>query len=239
MKRAVAPPLDPLIRELGYTFRSQDLLVQALTHPSAVQGSAAKLKTYERLEFLGDRVLGLIIADMLMAAFPDSDEGDLSRRFTQLVRQETCAAVATDLDVGPHLRLGDGESQSGGRRKVAILGDACEALIGAIFLDGGFDASREFVQRLWNERMLAPVLHLRDPKTALQEWVQGKGLPAPHYKVVARRGPDHEPEFVMAVDVSGIGHSEGAGRSKRLAEQAAAESLLIAKGVWEENGDGH
>ncbi len=234
------PDLAGLENRLGYSFQQPDLLVQALTHSSAVQGQAAKLKTYERLEFLGDRVLGLVVADMLMLAFPKADEGELSRRFTQLVRHETCASVAMQqMDLGAYLLMGEGESQSGGRRKLAILGDACEAIIGAVFTEGGFDAAAALVRRLWTGRMMTPITHLRDPKTALQEWVQSKGLPAPMYHEVARRGPDHEPEFVMLVDVATIGSAEGAGRSKRLAEQTAAKILLVSKGVWEEEAHGH
>jgi ribonuclease-3 len=221
-----APDLAALSARLGHDFADPDLLREALTHPSAQQGARASARNYQRLEFLGDRVLALAIAEMLFETFPSESEGALSRRLTQLVRAETCAEVAVDLDLGPHLILGEGEHQSGGRRKVPILGDVCEAVIGAVFRDGGFLPARALVRRLWAERMHAAADDLRDPKTTLQEWAQARGLPTPTYATVARTGPDHAPRFVMAVEVKGLGRAEGEGASKRLAEQAAATAFL-------------
>lgn len=218
---------------LGHRFRDLDLLHEALTHPSSVQAGRKPVRTYQRLEFLGDRVLALVIAEMLLEAFPQEPEGALSRRLTQLVRAETCADVAIELGLGGFLRLGDGEDQSGGRHKTAILGDVCEAVIGAIFRDGGFEAARRFVRTRWHPRMLVPANDLRDAKTTLQEWAQARGHGTPVYRMRERAGPDHSPLFVMNVEVRGVGAAEGRGPSKRAAEQAAAEIMLarqIAEG---------
>ncbi len=219
--------LNDVMVRLGYRFADPKLLVEALTHSSAAGPSKP---SYERLEFLGDRVLGLSVADMLTVAFPNVPEGELSRRLTALVRSETCADVANELGLGAELRLGPGESQSGGRRKETILGDAAEAVIGAIYRDGGPAAAAAFVERFWRPRLERTVAAHRDPKSELQEWAQGRGLPLPNYREVARSGPDHEPEFILMVEVPGTDGAEGRGRSKRLAEQAAAEALLVQLG---------
>jgi ribonuclease-3 len=217
---------------LGYRFRDGELLERALTHVSAVPNDPSRSSSYQRLEFLGDRVLGLVVSDMLIRAFPDADEGELSRRLADLVRAEACAEVALELDIGQAIRLGGGEAQSGGRRKKAILSDVCEAIIGAVFLDGGFEAAQALVNRFWRERMAMPRHPLRDPKTALQEWAQGRGLAIPAYREVSRSGPDHDPTFKVAVTVAGIEEAQGSGRSKRLAEQVAAKAMLTREGVW-------
>ena len=148
-------------------------------------------------------MLGLVISDMLFRAFPKADEGELSRRLADLVRRETCADVARAIDLGAALRLGASEANAGGRRRTAILADVCEALIGAVYLDGGYEAAAELVERLWGERMRTPVRPLRDPKTMLQEWAQARGLPTPTYREVERTGPHHDPEFRVAVDAAG------------------------------------
>jgi ribonuclease-3 len=155
----------------------------------------------------------------------------MSRRLADLVRKETCAAVAQDWGVGPHLRLGLGESQSGGRKRLTILGDVCEALIGGVFLDGGYEAARGVVERAWEARLLAPSAPPSDAKTVLQEWAQARALKAPTYRVVSRSGPDHDPRFVVAVDVEAHVAAEGEGRSKRMAEQAAATAFMVREGV--------
>jgi ribonuclease-3 len=216
---------------LGHVFADKALLERALTHITAARSKEGRLGSYQRLEFLGDRVLGLAVADMLIKAYPEADEGELSRRLAELVRAETCAEVAEEMELGPYIRLGAGEAGSGGRRKAAILSDVCEAVIGATHLDGGYAAAAALVERFWGERLLAPKRPLRDPKTELQEWAQGKGLAAPIYREVARSGPDHNPQFRVAVMVDGVEEAEGAGRSKRAAEQAAAEALLVREGV--------
>jgi ribonuclease-3 len=234
-------PLRQFEDRIGYRFTDRSHLVRALTNASAVaEEHLAPNESYQRLEFLGDRVLALVIADMLIEAFPVADEGELARRLTGLVRNESCAEVATDIDLGNWMRLGGGEVQSGGRRKAAILGDVCEALIGGLFLDGGLPAARNFIEQNWRKRMLHWNGPLRDAKTTLQELVQGKGLAAPRYEIVERSGPDHAPNFVVEVKVDTMRPLTGAGRSKREAEQKAASAVLIAEGVWskEANADG-
>jgi len=220
---------------LGYHFANQELLLRALTHVSATGGHAGR--NYQRLEFLGDRVLGLVIAETLCTSFPDASEGELSRRLAELVRRESCAEVATAWEVGPHLRLGVSETQTGGRQNAAILADVCESLLGAIFLDGGYDAVKGVVENAFRERITAPRRPLHDAKTALQEWAQGLGLPTPVYQTIERVGPDHAPQFRIAARVEGRADSIGHGPSKRVAEQNAAEGLLLREGVWKEQGD--
>ena len=215
---------------LGYAFRAPALLQQALTHMSGTGGETARLSSYQRLEFLGDRVLGLVVSAMLYAEFPQATEGELSRRLAELVRSESCAEVALDWDLGTYVRLGPGELQAGGRQRPAILADVCEALVGAVFLDGGFDAAATLVAAAWRKRMLAPRRDLRDAKTTLQEWAQGLGRPPPVYREVGRSGPAHAPQFVIAVTVAGHEPARGSGSSKRTAEQAAAEAFMVREG---------
>lgn len=226
-----------LQERLGHRFADPGLLERALTHLSAVGQGQEREESYQRLEFLGDRVLGLAVAAMLYGQFPESDEGELSRRLAELVRAETCAEVAAELELGPALKLGGGEAHSGGRRKLAILADACEAVIGAIYMDAGYEAARAFVERNWHARMLAPRRPLRDGKTALQEWAQGRGLATPTYTMTGRSGPDHSPHFNVRVIVEGQKPADGEGRSKRAAEQAAAQAFLVREGVWTEQND--
>jgi ribonuclease-3 len=235
MKRLGAADLVAIAGRLGHDFTDFELLREALTHPSAHMAGRTRGPNYQRLEFLGDRVLALVVAELLIETFPADNEGALSRRLTELVRAETCAEVAAELGLGEAVVLGDGEAASGGRSKVAILGDVAEAVIGAIFRDGGFAPARAFVRRTWGPHMLRPRRDLRDAKTTLQEWVQGRGQPTPSYRMVERRGLDHEPEFVVLVEVPGFGTAEGAGRSKRAAEQAAAAAMLAANGVAHEH----
>ena len=230
MGRGPRPKTEELEASLGHEFKDRDLLKRALTHVSAVSGGK-RLETYQRLEFLGDRVLGLTICQMLYELYPVAEEGELSRRLADLVRKETCADVARAWGVGPHLKLGLGESQTGGRDKTAILGDACEALIGAVFVDGGYDAARELVRRSFGERMKAPRRSLRDAKTSLQEWAQGRGLPPPVYREVGRSGPAHAPQFIIGVVVEGFEILSATGASKRVAEQSVARAFLEREGV--------
>jgi ribonuclease-3 len=219
-----------LEERIGYGFADSSLLDSALTHISALTG-AGRTGSYQRLEFLGDHVLGLVISDMLFRAFPKANEGELSRRLADLVRKETCADVARVLDLGAAIKLGASEANSGGRRRLAILADVCEALIGAVFLDGGYPAAAELIERFWGERMRTPARPLRDPKTVLQEWAQARGLPTPSYKEVERTGPHHDPEFRVSVALPELKPAEGVGRSKRAAEQAAAAAMLAREGV--------
>lgn len=224
---AAASALEKVI---GYQFKDRDLLDRSLTHISAVSGGN-RGNSYQRLEFLGDHVLGLIISDMLYRAFPKGDEGELSRRLADLVRREACADVARAIELGEAIRLGASENSAGGRNRIAILADVCEALVGAVFLDGGYDAAVALVEKLWGDRMRTPVRPLRDPKTMLQEWAQARGLPTPAYREVARTGPHHSPVFRIAVTLPNREPAEGIGRSKRSAEQAAAAALLDREGV--------
>jgi ribonuclease-3 len=233
-KRAAAA--SALETTIGYKFKDRDMLGRALTHISASGGNRGN--SYQRLEFLGDHVLGLIISDMLYRAFPKGDEGELSRRLADLVRREACADVARAINIGEALRLGSSENNAGGRTRTAILADVCEALVGAVFVDGGYEAAVKLVDKLWGERMRTPVRPLRDPKTILQEWAQARGLPAPTYREVARTGPEHSPVFRVAVMLPGKESVEGVDRSKRGAEQAAAAALLAREGVKAARADG-
>jgi ribonuclease-3 len=234
-KRAAAA--STLEKTIGHRFKDRDLLERSLTHISAVVGGS-RANSYQRLEFLGDHVLGLVISDMLFRAFPKADEGELSRRLADLVRREACADVARAIDLGTALRLGASEANAGGRTRTAILADVCEALVGAVYLDGGYEAAEKLVERLWGERMRAPVRPLRDPKTILQEWAQARGLPTPTYREVERTGPHHDPQFRVAVALPNKEPAEGVGRSKRTAEQAAAAALLTREGVRTDRLDG-
>jgi ribonuclease III len=227
---------EELEGKIGYVFADKAILERALTHVSAASPKQGRGGSYQRLEFLGDHVLGLAVSDMLYRAFPRGDEGELSRRLADLVRRETCADVARAIDLGAELRLGNSESNAGGRRRTAILADVCEALIGAVFVDGGYPAAAAMIERLWQERMLKPPRPLRDPKTMLQEWAQGRGLPTPAYREVERTGPQHNPEFRVAVAVADRAPAEGIGRSKRAAEQAAAAAMLTREGLDAANG---
>ena len=228
-----------LEERIGYTFRDGTVLVRALTHISAVTGGPQKRgASYQRLEFLGDHVLGLVISDMLYRGFPKADEGEMSRRLADLVRQETCAAVARDMDVGPAMKLGNSEANAGGRRRTAILADVCEALIGAVFVDGGYGPAAALIERFWQQRMLKPQKPPRDAKTMLQEWAQARALPTPTYREVERTGPHHDPEFRISVELPGLDPLEGKGRSKRAAEQAAAAAMLAREGVKVDQADG-
>ena len=229
-----------LEERIGHGFAEKSLLDSALTHISALSGKS-RAASYQRLEFLGDHVLGLVVSDMLFRAFPKADEGELSRRLADLVRRETCADVARSLDLGAAIKLGASEANAGGRRRLAILADVCEALIGAVFIDGGYPAAATMIERLWSERMRTPARPLRDAKTVLQEWAQGRGLPTPSYREVERTGPHHDPEFRVAVALPDLEPAEGVGRSKRAAEQAAAAAMLeregVEAGVDVENGE--
>jgi ribonuclease-3 len=229
------PNLDELLTKLDYRFERPELLEEALTHVSAPNAGG---QSYQRLEFLGDRVLGLAIAEMLYRAFPGAPEGELSRRLAELVRRESCAEIAQSWDVGPHVKLGAGEAQSGERKNEAILADICEAIIGAVFLDGGYDAAQKLIERSFKDLLAAPRRPLRDPKSALQEWAQAQGLPPPTYTIVEQTGPDHAPRFRVMVKVKGQESDFGLGTSKRVAEQAAARSLLLREGIWTEEEHG-
>ena len=224
-----AAPGDPrvLTRALGHQFQNSDLLREALTHPSvATEDRGAARFGYERLEFLGDRVLALVIAEWLLERFPDEAEGALARRHAALVCRETVAQAADRVGLGPHLLLSAGEEAIGGRANAALLGDACEAVIGALHVDGGLGAARSFIRRAWAEAVESDIRPPQDSKTALQEWVQARGLPLPAYEEVSRSGPDHAPVFTISVTVRGEPPAVAIGPSKRVAEREAAAALL-------------
>lgn len=208
---------------LGHQFRKPDLLLRAVTHASI--GTATRPDN-QRLEFLGDRVLGLVMAEALLAADPDAREGQLAPRFNALVRKETCADVAREVGLGDVLKLGRSEMLTGGRRKEALLGDAMEAVIAAVYQDAGFEAARALVLRLWGGRIAAVEPDARDAKTSLQEWAQGRGMPPPGYEEVGRSGPDHAPVFTVRVVLADGQTAEATAGSKRVAEQAAARTLF-------------
>ncbi len=215
--------LADFCERLGHRFSDPRLLIRALTHPSV---SSPTRPDNQRLEFLGDRVLGLVMAEALLAADPEATEGQLAPRFNALVRKETLADVAREIDLGAVLKLGRSEMLSGGRRKAALLADAMEAVIAAVYLDAGFEAARDLVLRLWGPRIAAVEADARDAKTALQEWAQARGLPAPEYVETGRTGPDHAPTFTIAARLKSGEEAVAEGRSKRQAEQAAARELL-------------
>lgn len=220
----LAADLAAFAARIGHDFRRPELLLRAVTHSSI---SSATRPSNERLEFLGDRVLGLSIATALFHADDQAAEGQLAPRFNALVRQETCAEVAREVGLGEVLKLGRSEMLSGGRRKEALLGDAMEALIAAIYLDAGFDAARDVVLRLWGARIADAETNARDPKSALQEWAQARGLPPPAYVETGRTGPDHQPVFTVEARLTSGQSGQGQANGKRAAEQAAARALLL------------
>jgi len=218
-----------LERRIGHAFSDRDLLERALTHASVGDGAKA-VRHNERLEFLGDRVLNLVAAERLMALDPDAREGEMSRRMAGLVNYHACARAARACGLPQALRLSASATKVGARDSDAVLGDACEALIAGLYIDGGLETARAFFLRFWEEafaRLDEP--RAKDPKTQLQEWAQGRGLPLPVYELVARDGPDHAPCFTIAVIVGGFGPETGQGRSRQDAEKAAARMMLLKR----------
>jgi ribonuclease-3 len=224
--------LKHLFERLGYAFNDRSLVELALTHASA-RPSLKPNEDNERLEFLGDRVLGLAVAELLTASFPEASEGELARRFNQLVRAETCAEVAQRWELGKLIVMSGGEAESGGRAKKTILANACEAVLGAIFIDGGYEPARDVVHRFWAAELSSLDLAVPDAKSILQEWAQGRHLPLPRYIEVSREGPDHKPRFTSEVQIDGVAPERGHGANKRAAEQAAALAMLLREGVWQ------
>jgi len=212
----------------GYEFTRPELLTEALTHPSAARRRGAPRRGYERLEFLGDRVLGLVVAELLWRRFPNEAEGELTRRHTHLVRREALAEVAQAVRLGPRIIVSRGEDAAGVRQNPSVLADVCEAVIAALYLDGGLPAARGFVERWWEARLAALGAPPRDPKTALQEWAQARGLPLPAYRTIATEGPAHRRRFTVTVSVEGLEPATATGSSKRAAETAAAAAALAA-----------
>ncbi|MCY3983173.1 MAG: ribonuclease III [Roseovarius sp.] len=208
---------------LGYEFSNPELLARSLTHCSM---SASVHGNNQRLEFLGDRVLGMAIAEAILAQDDDAAEGSLARRLNELVRKETCSEMAGNIDLGSVLRLGRSEMKSGGRRKTAVLGDAMEAVIAAVYLDSGYETARDVILRHWGSRIADAKSVPPDSKTALQEWAQARGLSAPEYLEISREGPDHAPEFLIEAKLDDKLSAMASAGSKRQAEQAAAKTLL-------------
>ncbi|MEO1542544.1 MAG: ribonuclease III [Pseudomonadota bacterium] len=239
-------PHPKLEKALGYKFKSQDLLQRALTHSSVTTGARGRkaaqtasadgfraIGDNERLEFIGDRVLGLSIAELLAERFPDATEGELARRFNWLVCGDACAAVAKDIDLGRSVVISDSEAAGGGRGRDSIMADAMEAVLAAVFLDAGFEKARLVVRRLWEPYTHRLPTIAIDAKTALQEWAQGQGLALPRYVELKRTGPDHAPKFTSEVRIEKHEPAQGEGASKRVAEQSAAGSFLVREGIWE------
>jgi ribonuclease-3 len=220
---ALSKELSAFCDRLGHRFEDADLLRRALTHSSL---SSPTRGDNQRLEFLGDRVLGLVMAEALLAQDEGAREGQLAPRFNALVRKETCAEVAREIDLGAVLRLGKSEMATGGRRKQALLGDAMEAVIAAVYLDAGFEAARGMVLRLWGPRLSRVEEDARDAKTALQEWAQARGQTPPDYVEIGRSGPDHAPVFTVEVRLQSGETARAEAKVKRRAEQAAARALL-------------
>jgi ribonuclease-3 len=225
--------LDALAETLGHRFRQPELLADALTHRSAAPRLAGTRKRgeartgfgYERLEFLGDRVLGLVVAEMLLEAYPAEPEGALARRHADLVRRETLAVVAQAIDLPSRIRLPVGEETSA-RSNPTLLADVCEAVIAALYLDGSLDVARSFIIQHWGPRMAAVLAPPKDAKTELQEWAQGRGKPLPVYETIEAEGPPHQPVFTVAVTVDGVVGASASGPSKRVAEAGAASAML-------------
>jgi ribonuclease-3 len=211
---------------VGYRFKDAKLLVRALTHPSAVGGGDPVRESNQRLEFLGDRVLNLVIAERLMERRKMESEGELAPRLNRLVRKGACADAMRHLELQEFILLSDGEEAAGGRSRESTLGDACEAVIGAIFKDGGLSPARKFIEKAWAPQFASAPAETKDPKTLLQEWAQGQGLPLPDYDVLSRSGPDHEPIYEIEAKVEGRGSAVATGPSKREAERSAAALLL-------------
>ena len=207
-----------------HSFRDASLLKAAITHPSVRAGGG--VSDYQRLEFLGDRVLGLVVANMVFQNFPHEAEGNLALRHTALVRAETCADIAVQWQLNTLLDAASSEWAGGEIQNPATLADAAEAMIGAIYLDGGYAAAEKIIQKFWQTLLVSHTAPPQEPKTALQEWAQGRGLPLPEYTEVSRTGPDHAPEFTIQVSVKNHGSAQGSGTSRRAAEKAAAEKLL-------------
>lgn len=213
-------PIKTLEVLSGHTFKNKSLVIEALTHPS-LEGETP----YQRLEFLGDRVLGMVIAAHLYGKFGKEPEGRLSRRLAALVRKETLGRIALDLKIGPLIRMTDTVARGGGRENPSILSDVLEALIGALYLDGGYQAAAAFVEKAWAKHLEGKTA-VKDPKTGLQEWAQQRGLPLPEYEILEQSGPDHSPSFKIGVSVKGLGTATAKGPSKRQAQTRAAEKLL-------------
>ncbi|CAN5163588.1 ribonuclease III [soil metagenome] len=236
MANSRAEAVADLVRRLGHDFGDSRLLDRALTHASVGEGVAPQTskapRDNERMEFLGDRVLGLLVAERLHNDFPEADEGQLSSRLHALVDKHACGRVGAGLGIGEAIRLSPGETKSGGRRKEGVIADAVEAVLAAVYLDGGIEAARKAFDRAWAEELARPPERsLTNPKSALQEWAQGQGKPLPTYEIAGRTGSDHAPTFTVEVVVEGLEPLTAVGRSRQDAEKAAAMAMLQREGV--------
>ena len=233
MKRAAiaaAAAIERIEERVGHQFADRDRLQRALTHASLRTGSGGN---YERLEFLGDRVLGLCVAELLFKNFRNADEGELSVRLNALVSAQTCALVADELGLHEFIRTGADVKKLTSKRMANVRADVVESLIAAIYLDAGLEAARAFIERNWSARALETDAARRDAKTELQEWAHARHGVTPLYRIADRSGPDHEPVFVVTVEIKGVEPATGESRSKRAAEQAAATAILQREGVWQ------
>lgn len=234
LRKAGTPPTPKLSdaqaaaleEKLRYVFKDRTYLETAMTHPSALNGDDRPHHSNQRLEFLGDRVLGLVIAERLYERRPGESEGDLAPRLNRLVNKGACANAARRMGLGEFLILGVSERGSGGADKDGILGDLCEAVIAALYLDGGLKVARGFIERAWAEQFANPQARIKDTKSLLQEWAQAQGYPLPSYDVIERSGPDHAPVFKVQVSVGPKEKEMGVGSSKQDAQRAAATALL-------------
>jgi ribonuclease III len=218
---------EDVTTRIGYRFQDQDLLVEALTHGSTQKHTG----DYQRLEFLGDRVLGLIIAEHLFRTYPGHGEGELTAIHSGLVRGQACAKAGDTIGLSDFLIIGTGERAKGMNLNRTLLGDVMEALVAAIYLDGGFEAARAFVLQAWDKLLDHPSVAVKDAKTFLQEWALARALPIPSYAMVSREGPEHEPVFVVSVTVDGKEPATGTAKSKRGAEMDAADNFLKREGI--------
>ncbi len=217
-----SPDFSKLEKIIGYSFKDKHWMERALTHSSTNDDF-----NYQRLEFLGDRVLGLVIADALFLEFRDENEGGLAKRHTALVQGTTCAKVGQAHNIGDFILFSDSERQSGGHLNENIIADVVESLLGAIYVDGGYDAVHKVVLKLWGDENIKTLKNApQDPKTELQEWVQARGLDLPHYEIVDKIGPDHAPKFVVRITVEGEDPLLAEGTSRRQAEKIAADTML-------------
>lgn len=227
--------VDQIAKITGHRFENAFRLERALTHASYVAKRSGKLapQNYERLEFLGDRVLGLCVAELLFLSFPNADEGEMSVRLNALVNANTLAEIADETGITERIRAGGALTQTVIKQQINIRADVMEALIAALYLDGGMEVARHFIVHYWSKRAKAKTAGRRDAKTVLQEWAQHSVDQLPFYEVIERSGPDHQPVFKVQLTIKNSAPITGSGNSKRNAERAAAEEFLIREGVWE------
>jgi ribonuclease-3 len=235
--RLTAQKIAQLETIIEHKFKSHERLVRALTHSSASK-KAGEISHYERLEFLGDRILGICIAEMLFFEFPDAREGELSVRLNTLVSGNMCAQISDEIGLHEFIHAGADVKQLTGKRMKSVRADVVESLIAAIYLDAGLETASAFVNKYWKDRLQSAGAGTRDSKTALQEWAHTRTSATPFYVIADRSGPDHDPIFTVEVKVEGIESCKGQGRSKRAAEQSAAQAVLLREKVWIMNKDG-